>query len=486
MSPLALTLVTLFALFFTALGLAYARRRTRSLEDYLIARGSAGVLVTSATLSATVMGAWVLSSPAEVGAGVGLVGLLGYAVGSALPILVFLAVGQRLRRLMPHGHSLTEYVWHRYGPLMHGVTLGVMVFYMFIFLSAELTAISMAVKLASGVPLTLTAWVVGLATLLYTAHGGMRAVVFTDTLQFLAIVPLLLVALGAVLAGMGGPGPALAILRAEHPDLLSLTQRAGIELALVLIIAIVSANLFHQGYWQRVWTARDGGTVLRSFLLASLLVLPIVFLSGAFGMLAVAKGVGEHPSTALFEVVKATAPWAMWVVLLLGIALAQSSVDSLLNGLVSAFTSDLWRARPGTPARLLLRWARWLTVLIALPAILVAMQGFSVLYLFFIADLVSASAVFPVFFGLYHRRFAGWMGGLGVLAGLLVGGLFFPLPDFSRGVLGLQPSLLYAFGGAVLASAGVSLLLAFLADLARLGRPYDLEGLAYRVQTFEG
>ena len=53
-------------------------------------------------------------------------------------------IGPRLRALMPEGHTLTEYVWHRFGAGMYVLTLTFMTFYMFIYLTAELTAMALA------------------------------------------------------------------------------------------------------------------------------------------------------------------------------------------------------------------------------------------------------------------------------------------------------------------------------------------------------
>ncbi|MFQ5829482.1 MAG: sodium:proline symporter [Candidatus Methylomirabilia bacterium] len=485
MRALSIALVALASLFFMATGIAYARRRVRTVEDFISARSSTGVLVTSATLVATVMGAWVLASPAEIGASGGLIALIGYGVGSAAPILVFMGVGQRMRALMPEGHSLTEYVWHRYGGGMYWFTLAVIVFYMFIFLAAELTAISLAVNLVAGIPYVITAAIVGIATLLYTAHGGLRAVIFTDTIQFIFILPLLVLVLVAVMTALGGVGAVVEQVRVTAPELLDLGYRPGVELAIVLTIAILAANLFHQGYWQRVWTASDARVLRRAFGLSALTVIPIVFLTGLFGMIAKGAGIVEHPSGALFELVNTLSPWAVWAVLLLAIALVMSSVDSLLNGLVSAFTSDLWRMRPRIPPARLLWWARLLTVAVALPAVAIAFWSPSVLYLFFIADLVSAAAVFPVFYGLYVRRYNGAMAMVSALVGLVVGALFFPLPDFSRGVLFLQPSLLYSFLGALLAAALVAVVLNVVASFLHAGREYDLGQLKELVHTIQ-
>jgi hypothetical protein len=43
------------------------------------------------------------------------------------PIGSFVFLGPRMRKVMPEGHSLTEFVWFRFGRVMYVVTLCVMV-----------------------------------------------------------------------------------------------------------------------------------------------------------------------------------------------------------------------------------------------------------------------------------------------------------------------------------------------------------------------
>ncbi len=73
-----------------------------------------------------------------------------------------------MRELIPQGHTLTEFVIIRYGKRMYGLTLLIMLFFMFIALTAEITAISKLVALLAPVPLWVTAAIVMGATLLYT------------------------------------------------------------------------------------------------------------------------------------------------------------------------------------------------------------------------------------------------------------------------------------------------------------------------------
>ena len=54
---------------------------------------------------------------------------------------------------------------------------------MFIFLCAEVTAIAMLINYISGTNLWITALITLVATLVYTLYGGLRASIFTDTIQ---------------------------------------------------------------------------------------------------------------------------------------------------------------------------------------------------------------------------------------------------------------------------------------------------------------
>ncbi|MES3517208.1 MAG: sodium:proline symporter, partial [Natronomonas sp.] len=154
---------------FTAIGLLAARGKVRSVEDFISVRNSAGSGTVTATVVASMMGAWIIFSPAEAGAAFGgLPAILGYAIGSAIPLLLFIPVGSRIRSVMPSGHSLTEFAYARFGATMYLFVLVVSVFYMFIFLAAEMTGIAGALSLIAGVPQWQTALLVGAFVLVYT------------------------------------------------------------------------------------------------------------------------------------------------------------------------------------------------------------------------------------------------------------------------------------------------------------------------------
>jgi Na+/proline symporter len=421
------------------------------------------------------MGAWILFGPVEAATWGGLPAIIGYALGSALPALAFIALGRRLRKLMPEGHSLTEYVFHRYGRPMYSLTLIVMVFYMFIFLAAEITGMALIASLVAGVPLWTTALIVLAATLAYTTYGGLRASIFTDKVQTILIVPLLATLLAGGYVLLGGTAPTMSGLAESAPELLGLGYLPGLEGGATFLIALVAANLFHQGYWQRIYAARDERAMTGGFLASAVVIIPIVFAMGLFGLAAVGLGRAETPSVALFSVLlDAMPPVLVLALVLLGFLLVMSSADTLINGLASIVAVDAKRAMPGTSASTLLRLSRCSTLLMAIPLLVIASQGYSVLYLFLVADLVCAAAVFPVFLGLFSERYTGLAATISTLAGLFAGWLIFPNPAMTEG------SLFFSF----VAALGVSVVVSF-AAVALTSRRFDMKSLASSVRYIE-
>jgi hypothetical protein len=193
-----------------------------------------------------------------------------------------------------------------------------------------------------------------------------------------------------------------------------------------------------------------------------------MLIMGALGMVAMA--LGKNPGTPpipFFALLSDAPGWLALPVLILAVALVASSVDTLQSAIASLVVT----ARPHVS----LKAARWVTVLLMVPVVLVSLQGLSVLRLFLIADLLCATAVVPVLLGLWQRMtpasavagavaglvgavLPGWVSGGSLLAGLAAA-------SFPTGVPTLAPFL-----GALLASSTVSVLLAWLRPQASLSK----------------
>jgi len=470
----ALVAVAATLVAFAAVGAWAARGRIESVESFVAARSSLGAGALTGTVVASSMGAWILFSPPEAGVAFGgVTAVVGYALGSTLALAAYAVVGPRIRALLPAGHGVTEYARARFGPAFGAYVLLVSAAYMFVFLAAEFTGVAGAVQVLAGVPGWQTAALVGTTVFAYTAYGGLRASVATDVLQTLLILPLLAVVAGVTFVAAGGPATLARDVAAADPTLLDPAYGPGLRFAAYVVVAVVSAELLNQSWWQRVYAATDRRALRRGYLAGAALVFPVVVVVGLFGLVAVGRGLDGSPSVALFLVVEDVLPDALVLgVAVLATLLVASSADTLFNALASLVAVDLPQVVGVAEERLTLV-ARAATGVVALAATVVGAQGYSVLTLFLLADLVAAATVAPLFHGLFSRR--AWSGGALVasVAGLAAGIAFFPP---ARAVLppGLPAAtFLRAFGLAVGVSGAVSLLAARVAD-----RRFDLDGLA--------
>lgn len=80
-------------------------------EEILSARNTARWWAIAASFFASSMGTWVLESPAEVGSLVGWFGVIGYALASSVPWVVFAFVGPKLKSITHNqGFTVVDYL----------------------------------------------------------------------------------------------------------------------------------------------------------------------------------------------------------------------------------------------------------------------------------------------------------------------------------------------------------------------------------------
>lgn len=436
---------------FAWLGLR-ARLADGGLDDFITARNSQGSRALGLSFLASGMGGWILFAPPEIGALVGPVALAGYAIGAALPFIVFGLCGPAIRRYLPQGRSIGEFAQACYGNTVRRYVALISVLYMLCFLTAELTAIGAITSLLSDVNGNIAVLGVAITTLVYTAWGGLRASIVTDQWQAVLLIALL----GIVGFAVFGHLPEL-----EAADMPSAPVGSALGVAITLVIAVTAANLFHQGYWQRLWSAKDTDSLRSGALIGGLATILVVAVVGSLGIVAAMSGVDlGSPPIPFFALLSGASEWLALPALILALTLVASSVDTLQN----AFASLAVTEKKG----LSLSAARWITVVLMVPVVLVALEGISVLRLFLIADLLCATAIVPVLMGLWKRMttqaavFGGIAGLVGAVApgwitgGSLVAGL--EAASFPGAIPTLWP-----FVGALAASAIVSLVVALAA-----------------------
>ena len=188
----ALILILFICSIFVFFGVSYSKKY-KSLNNYLVANRSIGLFSLTTSLVSSALGAWILFGPSAAATWGGIGAVIGYALGTAFPLFILIYLGEKFRSLYPKGKTLIEVVRLRFGKKLFKLILFLTIFYMFIFLIAEVTAVVVLVNYISGLNLWITAIIVIVSSLIYTLYGGLRASIFTDNIQFIVFLILLLI-----------------------------------------------------------------------------------------------------------------------------------------------------------------------------------------------------------------------------------------------------------------------------------------------------
>jgi len=431
---LALLLIIAVSLLFAVIGILYSRKH-QGLSNYLTAGRNVGTTSLTTSLVASALGAWILFGPASAATWGGIGAVIGYSLGTAFPMIAFIFLGTKIRKVFPRGHTLTEFIHYKFGKNLFKLILILTIFYMFIFLCAEVTAVSMLVNYISGTPLWLTATLVIVTTLVYTLYGGLRASILTDNIQFFIVIILLLIC-AYYLFSLNSDSISFQVIQTNSQHLLSSKYIPNYTAGLTFFIAVAATNLFHQGNWQRVFAAKNNKVLKKSLWVSFIIIIPIVFFMGISGIIAISLDSAVNPDLAFFSILlKDKTEFLSVIIIILAVSLAISTIDTLVNAISSLVVVDGKNLYGDPKKRDFLRLSKIFIIILSVISLIIASKGFSILYLFLLADLLCCAAVFTVFYGFYQKNFNERNAIISILIGLFLGLLLFPNPDFSKSIL---------------------------------------------------
>ena len=429
----SLTLVIVISLIFAVLGI-YHSKKFGGINNYLTANRNIGLFSLTTSLVASALGAWILFGPVAAATWGGIGAVIGYALGTAFPMIFLIYLGKKIRNEFPKGSSLIEFMRKKFGKSLFKLILLMTIFYMFIFLCAEVTAVAVLINYLSGTELWITALIVLISTLTYTLYGGLRASIFTDNIQMI-VIGILLLTLISIISSSSGNNFSFEFIENKNPQLLSSSYIPSYTAGLTFFIAVAATNLFHQGNWQRVYAAKNYQTLKSSLIISFFIIIPIVFLMGFIGMVSFSLDSSTRPDLGFFTLLlKDQTELLSLLIIVLGLSLTISTVDTLVNAISSLFVVDGKATFNLDKKTDYLKISKYFIVFLSLIAFGVASKGFDILYLFLLADLFCCAFVFTVFYSFYNK-INEKTAYIAIIIGLLAGFLMFPFPDFSKSLL---------------------------------------------------
>ena len=430
----SLILIIAISLLFAFLGINHTKK-FKGLNNYLTANRNIGVFSLTTSLTASALGAWILFGPASAATWGGIGAVIGYSLGTAFPLFFLIYLGKKIRNEFPKGSSLIEFMRRKFGKSLFKLILLMTVFYMFIFLCAEVTAISVLINYISGTEFWITALVVLSSTLVYTLYGGLKASIFTDNIQMIVIGVLLFISFIYITSFTGSKFSFDFVIK-KNPQLLSSHYIPNYTAGLTFFIAVAATNLFHQGNWQRVYAAKNYQTLKKSLIISFLIIIPIVFFMGFSGMVAFSIDPSTRPDLGFFSLLlKEQTIFLSLFIIILGMALTISTVDTLINAISSLVILDGKAVFNLSKKTDYLNFSKYIIIFLSFISFIIASKGFDILYLFLLADLFCCAFVLTVFLSFYDKSINENLAYISILIGLIGGFLLFPSPDFSKSLL---------------------------------------------------
>ena len=439
-----LLLLVAYGVTLVALTFVFTRRRRRDHVEFLLAGRNIGPLAGGMSIAASWIWAPALFISSQKAFDQGIAGFCWFLVPNIAALLLFAPLALRIRKLLPDGFTLPQFIHHRHGRAVH-------VLYMIQFLGLQICSFAVQIlagatliKLVTGLNFELVALVLVGITLAYSLLGGIRASVITDVLQMGLILGSALVTVPMVVSQAGGLQTVIDGLGGENGKIGNLFDPwIAYSFGIPVTVGLLAGPIGDQMHWQRAYSLRSNRDLLRAFGFGALLfaIVPITLSLLGFVAAGLEPNSWNQPGPESSQFIGAravihlvpvmTLPFC--IMLLSGLG---STLDSVLCAVSSLAAVDLAGTREGDQvsskaASRNVRTARISMLLAALIGLGIAcIPGLQILHLFLFYGTWRASTMIPTIFSLYAKRLDRRAVFVAILASLLLGA-----PIYAAGAL---------------------------------------------------
>ncbi|MEM7055296.1 MAG: HD domain-containing protein [Bacteroidota bacterium] len=375
------------------------RGKSQTFKEYAIGDKK----FSTATLTATVVATWMSGSALFIDLentySRGLYYMIAILIGTIVGFLLITSrvLGPRMGKFL-NNVSVPECLGTLYGKPVQTIAGIGAVLSNIGYIAIQFEVISRILKTLFNYDSPWVTVIAGTIIMLYSISGGVKAVTFTDVIQFFTFGTLLPVLALAIWNKVKDPSEVAYVL--NHNPLLSFKKVVGWTPEFMGTIALIGYFIIPElppQLFQRIAMARDVAQVKRSMTYASVVLLAITLCTMWIAVLLLVDQPGlESSQVVQYMVNEYTYPGLKGFLGVGVIALAMSTADSALNSCAVVIANDillpLWPKQYNS-----LKVARWSTLVLGSLSLLMALKDLDLLDLLLLsASFYSPIAIIPM------------------------------------------------------------------------------------------
>jgi len=421
-----LTLLALYIAALIAIGWHFAKKQQTMTDFWLAGREiGAGNIAMSAAASWLTAGALFGVTGMFLSMGIGSVWI--FVMPNIIALALVAAMVPRIKRLP----SLTqpELIELRYGPLLRVPIAIAITIVMILFAVTDFKGFGYVLNVFYGIPPIYAVLIMAVSISLYVTLGGLRAVIWTDTIQFTFLAAIaILVGAVALYTPVHNTGiPVSGLFTGMDSGFWDLFALGGIVGVFIMQIAMLPGWITEQDPWQRVWAAKDVRSARSGMLLGSLL-LAVVFgacFLAAIGLHALYPVPANESAVEQLYLtfIRDTFPPVALAFIAIGFAAASMScTDTFATSGASCVSRDIYQRfiKPDATMKEMRTVNRILIVVMVVISAAISLHVETVMDAVIMATVIGTSSYFfPIMGALFWRRATAQ----GALAGLVIGGI---------------------------------------------------------------
>jgi Na+/proline symporter len=395
---------------------------------------------------------WVTSivGSGEAGFRFGISGGLSYSLGAGLAFAVFVPILIKIKRMMPEGMTVVDFVGERFTPFLKDV------YYIF----AILVIVYVIVEQSAGIALVFNglfhvsfkkvAFITVILCGCYVVWRGMRGVLYNELVNFFLISAGILVFAYVILRRFDIDTLYLGLNSVAsdpansnyNPQAMNLLSKSGMMYAFSAILIGLGQILVDPAYYVKAYIAKDEKTIIRSFLAGGVIFwMPAAIISSfVLGYVTLSQNIDLSKAVNLSIEISTnvlTNNFGMEIKMLFAaviFCIGCTSIIHCLIGVQSLFTLDFYKNKINSLAtdEDKMKFGKVVTLLIALLCALISisLEKVSLLTIDTFSGIFFAAPCGVILVGIISRKVIGNMAWLSIVMGIIAGfGVWISISD---------------------------------------------------------